>query len=582
MAETVLDALTRVPNPQGRAIRFLDLAELDFADARPDFITHAELQARVTAMANAFRALAGKDAPVVTILTPSTIDGLVALLAAEVAGAAHPVNWLLDADGIADCMNAVGADLVVTPGPRPGLDTHGKLMAAMPGVPSLRGVISTGRVGAGEHGMRALIGEYPSDRLMGRQPAPGDIAALFHTAGTTGKSKVVPLSHANLLAAAEGIAEAWNMAEDTRIVNALPFFHVAGANLLALGPLCRGGEVLLLTETGLRNPAVLARHWQIVEATRPTIIGAIPSSLIALLDVPLNGADISSVRFCATGGAPMPAVAAAAFERQFGLPVHTIYGMTETAGLIATARFEAVPDYATAGRIAPGIMARVRPLSGDELSEDPDVTGVICVKGRQLFAGYPDQAKGGARFLADGWLETGDMGRISAHGAVTILGRSNDIIIRAGNNIDPSVIERAANRFPGVAESAAIAMPDRYAGEVPALYVVPRAGQVVPLADLERHMREYLAEPHARPAHIFVTAKLPLTVVGKLSRVALRRQAAQEAIGLALREQGLNPELELEQTPDGGLLIRTGDQTSLPQLRDVVAALGLHATVAAA
>lgn len=108
MADNVLDALRGVPNPKGRAIRYLDLAELDFADAQPDFITHAELQARVTALANAFRALAGHDAPVVTILAPSTIDGLVALLAAEVAGAAHPVNWLLDADGIADCMNAVG------------------------------------------------------------------------------------------------------------------------------------------------------------------------------------------------------------------------------------------------------------------------------------------------------------------------------------------------------------------------------------------------------------------------------------------------------------------------------------------
>lgn len=582
MADNVLDALRGVPNPKGRAIRYLDLAELDFADAQPDFITHAELQARVTALANAFRALAGHDAPVVTILAPSTIDGLVALLAAEVAGAAHPVNWLLDADGIADCMNAVGADLVVTPGARPGLDTHDKLMAALPRVPSLRGVISTGRVGQGEHSLRALIASQPGDRLLGRVPGPDDVAALFHTAATTGTSKVVPLSHANLLAAAEGIAEAWHMDDETRIVNALPFFHVAGANLLSLGPLCRGGEVLLLTEAGLRNPAVLARHWQIIEATRPTIIGGIPSSLVALLDVPLNGADISTVRFCATGGAPMPAAAAAAFERQFGLPVHTIYGMTETAGLIATVRYETVPEYGTAGRLAPGIKACVRPLDGGGLTDEPDVTGIICVKGQQLFGGYLGAVETGASFLPDGWLETGDVGHVSALGAVTISGRGNDIIIRSGNNIDPSVIETAANRFPGVAESAAIAMPDRYAGEVPALYVVPRAGKTVRPDELERHLRAHLAEPHARPAHIFVTPALPLTVVGKLSRVALRRQAAAAAIRMALQEQGLQPDLELDQTPDGKLLIRTGDRTCLSQVQGVVSSLGLHAEVAAA
>ena len=239
MADNVLDALRGVPNPKGRAIRYLDLAELDFADAQPDFITHAELQARVTALANAFRALAGHDAPVVTILAPSTIDGLVALLAAEVAGAAHPVNWLLDADGIADCMNAVGADLVVTPGARPGLDTHDKLMAALPRVPSLRGVISTGRVGQGEHSLRALIAGQPGDRLLGRVPGPDDVAALFHTAATTGTSNLL------VAVAAADLTTLYRFLSDT--VGALD--HVS---VIDVAPILTG-----VKRTGLVRPSSL-------------------------------------------------------------------------------------------------------------------------------------------------------------------------------------------------------------------------------------------------------------------------------------------------------------------------------------
>lgn len=568
----ILSALRGVAHPAFRAIRFFDLAELDFDDALPSFVTHGELQARVIALANAFRALAGHDRPVVTILTPSTIEGLVALLAAEVAGVAHPVNYFLDAAGIADCMNAVGAEIVVICR-NPSLKIAEKLAGIA--VPTLRATVTTGRARDGEHGMSALIAGYPADQLQGRQPQADDLAAMFHTAGTTGKSKVVPLTHANLLAAANGIADAWQMDGTTRIVNALPFFHVAGANLLSLGPLIRGGEVLLLTETGLRNPAVLSRHWEIVQNLRPTIMGGIPSSLVALLDVPLNGADLSSVRFCATGGAPMPATAAVAFERQFRLPIHTIYGMTEAAGLIATARLGIAPNYDTAGQLAPGVQARVLPFGSDRLRDDPDAVGTLCIRAPQVFRGYAglDPAQG---FLPDGWLETGDIGRVATDGTVTISGRAKDVIIRAGNNIDPTEIEIAANSFPGVADSAAVAMPDRYAGEVPALYVVPRAGQRITETALERHLRDQISDPQARPAHIIFVEKLPLTSVGKVSRVHLRQMAAAEAAQVALGDRGLSARLDFT---DSQLLVTPAETADSEAVMQVLSELGLHAVL---
>ncbi|AGT08960.1 AMP-binding protein [Paracoccus aminophilus] len=569
----ILSALRAVAAPSSRAIRFFDLAELEFDDVQPSFVTHAELQAQVIALANAFRAIAGHDRPVVTILAPSTIEGLIALLAAEVAGVAHPVNYLLDAAGIADCMNAVGSEIVVT-GHQSGLKIAEKLAEVQ--VPSLRATVTTGRVRAGEHAVRALIAAHPSGQLQGRHPQADDLAALFHTAGTTGKSKVVPLTHANLLASAHGIADAWQMDGATRIVNALPFFHVAGANLLALGPLIRGAEVLLLSETGLRNPAVLSRHWEIVQTLRPTIIGGIPSSLVALLDVPLNGADLSSVRFCATGGAPMPATAGVAFEKQFGLQVHTIYGMTEAAGLIATARLGTSPDYDTAGQLASGVEAGVRPFGSEVVSNAPDAVGTICIRAPQVFRGYAglNAAEG---FLPGGWFETGDIGNIAADGTVTISGRAKDVIIRAGNNLDPAEIEIAANSFPGVADSAAVAMPDRYAGEVPVLYLTARAGQRIATDALEAHLRNAISDPQARPTRILVVEKLPLTSVGKVSRLHLRQWAATKAAQDALGGHGLTASFDFV---DNQMRVMPADEASAEKVMQVLAELGLRAILA--
>lgn len=575
--DTVFSALRDRAANQGaaRALRFFDVAEMDHDDAVPQVLTHQQLFQRATALANAFRALAGVDAPVVSLLIPSTIEGTVALLAAEIAGKAHPINHYLDPDSIRDAMLAAGTDIAVALGPHPTLPVWDKLQRAAAGVPGIRATVVTDRLKGldGAHSVRELVATHPSDRLTGPEPQPGTLAALFNTAGTTGVSKIVPLTHANLLASARGLAAAWQFSADTRIVNALPFFHVAGANLLLLAPLIAGGEVLLLSESGLRNPQVLSRHWDIVQATRPTIIGGIPSSLVALMDVPLNGADIRSVRFCATGGAPMPSVAAREFQRRFGLPVHTIYGMTEAAGLIATAPAGMDPDYDTVGRAVPGTELHIRRLGADGPGDiaGMEEAGVICVRGPQIFGGYLGTDGG---LLPDGWLATGDMGRIGQGGALSISGRSKDLIIRSGNNIDPAVIEHLANDFAGVAESAAVAMPDRYAGEVPALFVVPRDGGISSPA-LMRHLREKIPDPHAQPARILVLDQMPLTAVGKASRIELRRRAAEIAVQDALADICDGIAVAVRSGPDGTLTVQFLDSDTPASARHAIAALGL-------
>nr|WP_128254797.1 AMP-binding protein [Falsirhodobacter deserti] len=238
--------------------------------------------------------------------------------------------------------------------------------------------------------------------------------------------------------------------------------------------------------------------------------------------------------------------------------------MTETAGLIATAPIATPPDYATVGRPAPQTELRVLEYGeGGPGAPVADGPGVIAVRGPQVFAGY---LEGGG--LADGWFVTGDMGRL-AQGTLAVTGRSKDIIIRSGSNIDPSVIEDAAESHPAIAACAAVAMPDRYAGEVPALFVTLHEGMSPGTEAIADHLRDRLAEPHARPAHIFVLQDLPLTRVGKVFRLELRRMAAEHALRKALPEFG-------------GAITLSGDGAAVvagidcPQSRRTIEGLGLR------
>ncbi len=587
MTQTIYSALQSVAQkyPDHCAICYVDPADLDFDDADPIRVQYSQLLGDVTALANAFRALSGKNAPVVSLLLPSTNQALTALLAAQCAGIAHPVNFFLQAEDIATSLNDVGTDILVTIGSHPTLPIWQKAQALKAAIPTIQAtvVIDRSQGQDGTHTLHQLIQQYPSDQLHGPVSGPSDIAAYYNTAGTTGKSKVVQLSHHNLLAAAGALGGAWGFEPDTRIVNALPFFHVAGANLLGLGPLLTGSEILLLSETGLRNPAILARHWDIVERYAPTIIGGIPSSLISLLDVPLKGADISSVKFCATGGAPMPATTAQTFETRFGLPIHAIYGMTETAGLIATRPIRTSLNYDRVGQPIENCAVEIRALDagqpGATLPPSDPTEGLILVKGPQVFPGYLDPSQAHGSISADGYLITGDIGHMNEDQVLRISGRSKDVIIRSGHNIDPATIERCVTGFMGVAECAAVAMPDIVAGDVPALFVVPRKGNQINTAALQSHLRTNISEPQALPAKILVVESLPLTLVGKVSRLELRRIAAEQALNAALGAQdGQKPitvSIQKSGTLKAQVVADTSTHIKFPQASDIIAQFSL-------
>jgi fatty-acyl-CoA synthase len=514
------DAASRAP--QATAITFLPSME-----SQPIRLTHGAFLSRLHRTARLFRGLGVGRGDVVTLLVPNIPDAVIALWAAESVGIAHPVNTLLRAQDIAAIMRAAGSRVLVALGPQAGSDIWEKAVAAARETPDLRGVVALGEADPGSRYVH-LASQLPSeDGPLVDPPAASDIAALFHTGGTSGAPKLARHTHANQAFAARALATALFEGVVARLVNGLPLFHVAGSIGACLSPLAAGGEVLIPTASGLRNPEVVAGYWRMVERFRPTIIGGIPTSLGALLEVPTHGADLSSVRVCVSAGAVLQPAVGEAFRSRFGIQVHQLYGMTETASLISVVGAHEVPIPGAAGHAPPRVEIEARRLLADGTVGEfvpAGESGMLVVRGPNIFAGYLGDTP--APFTEDGWLVTGDLGSVAADGLVRISGRVKDLIIRSGHNIDPAVIEDAAAFHPQVVTSAAVGRPDVYAGEIPTLYVVLRENSPEMLADLHEHMRRAVPEPPARPKSIVPLPALPMTPAGKVDKPALRRDAA--------------------------------------------------------
>jgi fatty-acyl-CoA synthase len=381
-------------------------------------------------------------------------------------------------------------------------------------------------------------------------------SALFHTGGTTGRPKIAPLSRSNILAVSDMLRETLAFTAADIFVCPLPLFHIAGAVVGGLAPLLSGSCVVMPAPGGLRDPGVVAAFWRVVAAHRATMLVAVPTALAALTNVPVDGADLSSLQYVLTGTAPLPPETARRFTALTGKPVHTGYGMTETSGGIAYVPRTAPARPASVGPALPNLELRVM---CDGRSSSGKV-GEVQVRGPNVFAGY--LAPADPALTRDGWFATGDLGSLDADGWLTLTGRSKDLIIRGGHNIDPAVIEDAAGEHAGVAVAAAVGQIDDYAGEVPVLYVQLRPGagdaeaakaQIIELLD------KTIAEPPARPRVVQVLPELPLTAVGKVYKPALRALAAHTRLSALLEEEGLfaGPgRLTVDPDEGGRLLVR--------------------------
>ncbi|MFC7728545.1 AMP-binding protein [Actinomadura keratinilytica] len=367
-----------------------------------------------------------------------------------------------------------------------------------------------------------MAAEQPGDRLLTpHRPAPQDLAAYFHTGGTIGVPKVAPHTHAMEVYMAWALGCTGAYLDDAVGLWGLPLFHVDAVHVTGLAPFLHGRPVVSLGPLGYRDKTLMAEFWQIIEHFKVTGFSGVPTAYANLPPVPPD-VDISSLRAGAVSAAPLPKTVCTAFESSTRVPMLEGYGLTEATCATATNPAFAPREGAVGLRLpyqhvkAVTVDADGKPV-GDCL---PGETGVLAVKGPSVFPGYlrpgPDgPAPDPAGKVFDGWLLTGDLGRVDEDGYVCLTGRAKDLIIRGGHNIDPRPIEESLPAHPEVTAAAVIGAPDPYSGEVPAACVVVTANPRATEDDLLAWAKLHAPEPAAAPKAVHIVHALPTTLIGK-------------------------------------------------------------------
>jgi fatty-acyl-CoA synthase len=512
-------------------------------DEQPRRVSYGELLGLVRRAANLFTALGGAR-PGVAYMLPSLVETHATLFGAETAGYAVPINFLLQPEHIAALLEASGAKVLVALGPHPVLDIWQKaltLRARIPGLVLLRVAPSGTPAEPGVLDFHQALMAQPDDRLVFGAPGEGDdVAAYFHTGGTTGTPKLVTHTHRSQLVAALGGVVLGDMRESDILTATLPLFHVGGTIFCALSIYMAGAGLVIMSPGGLRNPAMVQGFWRLAARYRATLVGAVPTSVGAILETPLADADISAVRAGFCGAASLPPAVRERFKEVIGQNLFEVYGMTEASGLIA---IDAVAGSGGAGSVGwalPYTRVVVCRLEADgHLGApcEPHEIGVITVRGPHVSPGYRNPVHDAGVFFERGVLNSGDLGYTDDDGRLHIAGRAKDLIIRSGHNIDPLMIENAMATHDAVALAAAVGMPDTYAGELPVCYVALRPGASVSEDELHEHAQRTIGERPAWPKRIHIVDAIPLTSVGKIYKPELRCDATARLVRRVVHEQ---------------------------------------------
>jgi fatty-acyl-CoA synthase len=380
-----------------------------------------------------------------------------------------------------------------------------------------------------------------ADRLEFEEAHEDRVCALFHTGGTTGLPKIAQHRAAGILYNG-WCGSSYIFTEQDVLMCPLPMFHVLAAYPIFMSCLVSGAQIVFPTPQGYRGMGVLKNFWQLIERYRVTFLITVPTAASALMQRPVD-ADVSTLQKAISGSAAMPVELFQRFEAATGVMILEGYGMTEATCLVAINPPYGERKIGSVGLPFPYTDVRIRrcDAEGRVVAEcAADEVGEICVKNPGVAAPvYTEPDKNRGLITPDGYLRTGDLGRIDADGYIWITGRAKDLIIRGGHNIDPAVIEEALMTHPSVAFAGAIGQPDAHAGEVPAVYVELIEGREASVEDLLAHARARIPEQAAVPKHLEVLRELPKTAVGKVFKPDLRVRAISRIFDEALEAAGL-------------------------------------------
>lgn len=343
------------------------------------------------------------------------------------------------------------------------------------------------------------------------------IAVLQYTGGTTGVPKGAMLTHANLSANTDQ-SRLWFpglVPGEERILAVLPFFHVfAMTTVLNLG-VSVAAEIVMLPRFEMK-PLL-----KTVSRMRPTLFPAVPTIYTAINNSPLTAAhDLTSIRYCISGGAPLPLEVKTRFEALTGCSLVEGYGLTESSPVAVCNPPSGINKDGSIGLPLPGTRIEIRDPDDPTRLMGVGERGEVCILGPQVMAGYWQRPDETAQTIIEGRLHTGDVGYMDGDGYVFLVDRIKDMIISSGYKVYPRTLEEAVYLHPSVAEAIAIAIPDPYRGQAGKIFISLRPGEELSPDDMKAFLKDKLSAIEM-PAEIEFRADLPKTMIGKLSKKEL-------------------------------------------------------------
>lgn len=541
--------------PDKTAVRVLQ----SLAPGAPSLdIDYASLLANVLRAAALFRAMGARpDAPVLFLGVPS-LEGLIAFWGAQIAGAVSPVNPFLSADAIADIARSARARVLFAAGPSVSEACWERARTLDGGLFAGERVVVDGGDDARSFA-RLRAATAPLDPDAARSD-PDEVVAYFPTGGTTGAPKVARITGRGLLIGALSSAAAHDCRPEHVVANGLPLFHVGGGVITTTRTVMVGQTLVQLTPAGYRAPRLAEHFWDVAAAHGITDVIAVPTTHADILRT-YDGRP-HRIRAFVSGASRLPQTLSERCEAATGLPIHEGYGMTECSGFCTVTPTGTAPRAGSGGLVAPYYRVRAVRLQGQRRIErecKPGEVGVLVVSGPAVFAGYTDAALTAEKFVTDPvdgsrWLDSGDLGRFDDDGFVWLTGRSKDIIIRGGHNLDPAPIEDALCAHPHVAAAAAVGMPDARVGELPVAFVELVPERQVSEDELRKFCADRLVERASTPVRVLVLPALPRTAMLKIFKPELRRHAAELAVRASLTAEewgGPPPQVVVELAASG-------------------------------